>query len=85
MIAAQVCGCSGLRYATGDFFLGGLSAPNDPNAENIAFAIGHGDDTIRRDLKSTGNSLVNDGPNVRFGKLCAGGGRIKQQESRCER
>ena len=79
LIAAQVGRRSRFRDAARDFIEGWLAPAHIPDAEDVAFAIGHGDDTVRRNLKGARDRLVDDGLHIGGRELSAGQRRPEQQ------
>jgi hypothetical protein len=64
LVAAQIGRRPSFRDAARDFVSGRFSAAHIPDAEDITFAIGHGNDAVRRDLKGSRDRLVDDGLHV---------------------
>src|SRR5438270_13864756 len=70
LVAAQIRGGAGFGDAARNFENVWLAAADVPNAENVSFAISHGDDAIRRNLYGARDGLVDDRLHVGGGKLC---------------
>ena len=79
LIAAQIRGGAGFRDAARDFEDVRFAAADVPDAEDVSFAIGHGDDAVRRNLDGARDRLVDDGLHVGRGELRTGDGGAKRQ------
>ena len=79
LIAAQIGRRPSLRDAARDLFDGWLTTAHIPDTEDVAFAIGHRDDAVRRDLKGARDRLVDDGLDIGGRELRPGQRRPEQQ------
>ena len=73
LIAAEIGRRPSLRDAARDLFGGRLSAAHIPDTEDIAFAIGHCDNAVRRNLKGARDRLIDNGLDIGGRELRAPG------------
>src|SRR5437763_1308959 len=72
LVAAQIRGGAGFGDAARNFENVRLAAADVPNAEDVSFAISHGDDAVRRNLDGARDGLVDDRLHVGCGELRLG-------------
>ena len=79
LVAAEIGSGPGLRNTTGDFQGGRRNPADAPDSEDVAFAIGDGDDAVRRNLKGAGGGLVDDPLDIDSRELRPGGAGPEKQ------